>query len=683
SYIVRQGGVEDNKGGERARAAYLAVFEANVSRMRNMQRGEAAAAVPEPVVKLCLTATAVHKALDELEKYDVISFDLETQGLWPYKDRRLHIICLSGDGQTAYVIPLQHPETAQSIVDDLPAIKERLSHLLTTKKTCAQRAQFDMLWLRTKGVRCRCSFDTKYACHILDENVPTKLKARSPEDAPGQVEMYLGVPSGYSLDMSHADTHIWPLRELSKYGGKDAAYTWHLRIFHLKRFKKEPRLLKLFANVTMPAVELFTQIEMNGIKVDWNYLDSLFNEEGTGESDKKLKEITQAFQDSMPACPTVWADDLPPMEPMAGDWDTDDLGILVHDGMGLPVIEAKRTPKTGLASLKDEVLLDLKAEVGEDEEALGFIDMLIDYADLRKDQAFVSAWREATRDDGRIHATYHMDGTVTGRPSCREPNLQQVPLSLRRAFVARKGWGLLQVDYSQIELKLAAWDAQEEAMLTIFADPKGDIHKATAAAVAGVSEDEVDKELRDKGKPVNFGFLYGMSSNGFQRYARYSYEVFFTSKESAAARDAFFEKYPGLKLWHKRRKNECSRTGEVVSVVGRKRRPTKIHSPNREERSYALRQAVNSPIQGGGSDITLFAGTLLLPELDPSEIIPVTFTHDSFLFEVRLDRMDYWEARIKENFEGVREPLRERLDAHIGVPLLADVETGTNWSFKE
>ncbi|KKL16921.1 hypothetical protein LCGC14_2490730, partial [marine sediment metagenome] len=502
-----------------------------------------------------------------------------------------------------YVIPLQHPETPKSIKDAMPSIREKLGHLLTTKKTIAHRAQFDLLWLRAKGVRCKASFDTKYAGHILDENVPTKLKARSPEDVPGQVEMYLGVPSGYSLDMSQADTHIWPLRELSKYGGMDAAYTWRLRIRHLREFDKEPRLLKLFANVTMPAVELFTQIETNGIAVDWDYLDTLFNKKKKGKCDKKLKKITDTFQASMPACPTVWADDLPPMEPIDGDWDTDDLGILLHDGLGYPVIEAKRTKKTHLASLKDEVLLDIKADVSADEEAVGFIDLLIEYADLRKDQAFVEGWHAAKKQDGRIHATYHMDGTVTGRCSCREPNMQQVPKHLRRAFIARPGWGLLQVDYSQLELRLAAEDAIEKVMLAIFecteAHPRGgDIHTATAAIVAGVPESEVDSALRKKGKPVNFGFLYSMSARGFQHYARYSYGVFFTMEEAEAAKAAFFAKYPGLQPWHKRRKQECVLTGEVVSVVGRKRRPDKIYSPNREEQSRALRQAINSPIQG-------------------------------------------------------------------------------------
>ena len=684
SYIVRQGGVDDNKGGERARAKYFSVFESNISRLRNMQTDAYTEDSREPDIKLCLNAKAVHMALDELETHAVIAFDLETQGLVPYDDKSLHIVCLSGDGQTAYVIPFQHPETPQSIVDDLPKIKERLSHLLTTKRTVAQHGQFDLRWLRAKGVRCQCSFDTQYACHILDENVPAKLKARNPEDIPGQVEMYLGVPSGYSLDMSQADTHIWPLRELSKYGGMDAAYTWRLRRYHLKRFAKEPRLLKLFANVTMPAVELFTQIEASGINVDWDYLDRLFNEKGTGKLDKRLRKIVKTFQKSMPRCPVVWEDGTQD-KPMKGNWDTDDLGILLHDGLGYPVIEARRTNKTGLASLSDKALMDVKADVIADDAAVAFVDMVMDYADIRKDEAFVAGWRTAAGRDGRIHATYWMDGTVTGRTSCREPNIQQVPRRLRVAFVARKGWTLLQVDYSQLELRLAAWDAQDEVMLDIFActeaQPRGgDIHTATAAEVAGVPESEVGKQLRNKGKPINFGFLYGMSSEGFQEYARYSYGEYFTRQESDDARNAFFTKYHDLKKWHARRKNECSRTGEVVSIVGRKRRPAKIHSPNRKERSYALRQAVNSPIQGGGSDITLFAGTLLMP-LDLREILPVAFVHDAFIYEVRNDRLEYWEQRIQEHFEGVRGPLKEYLDADIGVPLLADVETGDSWAF--
>ena len=683
SYIVRQGGEDDSKGGERARAAYFAALAKNVTIMRGMQGGKENPLAKEPKVRLCMTMKAVNMALDDLETKEVISFDLETQGLWPASDKALHIVCLSGDGDTAYVIPFQHPGTPQEIADNLDFVKERLSHLLTTKKTVAQYAPFDMLWLRMKGVQCRCSFDTKYACHLLDENVPTKLKARSPEDVPGQVEMYLGVPSGYSLDMSHADTFIWPLAELSKYGGMDAAYTWRLREVHLERFKTEPRLLKLFANITMPAVELITQMTMNGIAVDWKYLDTQSNDKGTGKKDKRVKAIARGLQQEMPASPVEWADGVSE-KPMKGDWATDDLGLLLYSGLMFPVIEGKRTEKTGLASIKDEVIIDMRAELDKhaDRKTVNFLNRVMEYNDLRKDQSFIEGWRELRREDNRLHPTYHLDGTVTGRTSCREPNLQQVPRpkDMRCAFIARKGWGFLQVDYSQLELRIAADDAQEQAMLKVFEDPEGDIHTSTAAAVAGVPESEVDEALRSKGKPINFGFLYGMSSGGFQRYARYSYGQYFTMEESEDARKAFFRKYPGLKPWHKRRKAECKRTGMVISCVGRKRRPAKIYSPNRAEESRALRQAVNSPIQGGGSDITMFAGTLMMP-FDTAEILPVGFGHDAFLFEVRLDKMSYWHDRIEENFEGVRPPLKERLLADIGVPLLADVETGKNWAF--
>ncbi len=684
SYIVRQGGEDDSKGGERARAAYFAALAKNVSIMRGMQGKEDNPLSREPKVRLCQTMKAVNMALDDLETHEVIAFDLETQGLWPASNKSLHIVCLSGDGQTSYVIPFQHPATPQEITDKLDFVKLRLSHLLTTHKTVAQYAPFDMLWLRTKGVPCTCNFDTKYACHLLDENVPTKLKAKGPNDVPGQVEMYLGVPSGYSLDMSHADTFIWPLAELSKYGGMDAAYTWRLRGVHLERFKTEPRLLKLFANITMPAVELITQMTINGIAVDWKYLDTQSNEKGTGKKDKRVKAIARSLQKEMPASPVQWSDSVPE-KPMKGDWATDDLAILLYDGLLFPVIDGKRTEKTGLASIKDEVVIDMRAElegVQDNRKSVNFLNRVMEYNDLRKDQAFIVGWRELRREDNRLHPTYHLDGTVTGRTSCREPNLQQVPRpkDMRCAFIARRGWGFLQVDYSQLELRLAADDAQERVMLKVFEDPEGDIHTTTAAVVAGVNEDQVDKVLRQKGKPVNFGYIYSMSAKGFQHYARYSYGVYFTMEEAEESKKAFFRKYPDLKPWHKRRKAECKRTGMVISCVGRKRRPAKIYSPNRAEESRALRQAINSPIQGGGSDITMFAGTLMMP-FNTKEIIPVGFVHDAFLFEVKLSKMAYWKNAIEKNFEGVRPPLKERLTADIGVPLLADVETGKNWAF--
>jgi DNA polymerase-1 len=215
-------------------------------------------------------------------------------------------------------------------------------------------------------------------------------------------------------------------------------------------------------------------------------------------------------------------------------------------------------------------------------------------------------------------------------------------------------------------------------MLAVFADPHGDIHRSTAAAIIGKSIDMVDDEDRRKAKPVNFGYDFGMGEKRFQLYARYDYGVYLTLAECKEFRDRFFETYVGILPWHQKMMNLCKEQGYVESFMGRRRRPDKIYSTNWEERGKALRQAINSPIQAGASDLTVFAA-LQLPQ-NPAEILPVAFGHDSFLYEVREDVVDYWQPLVKSTFEGVHKQLLEKLGVTLNIPLIADVVVGDSWA---
>lgn len=648
SWIIRQGGIDDdNPGGQRVRREFMDNFQRYVT----IAQFGTPEPPPIPEVVICDDMWKVQAAFKDLDTRDVIAFDCETQGLWPGPGKLLHTIQLAGEAMKAYSFPIEHPETPQEITNNLPEIKEHISQLLTTKKTVAQYSQFDKRWWRTHGGRCRVTtFDTKYACHLLNENVSDGLKA--------QGGMFLNAPP-WGIDMTKADTVITPLAELGPYGGLDAAYTWQLRPRHIAELKKYPKLLNLFRHLTMPAVELFTQIEENGIAVDWEYLDGV-----TQEKSGRLKEITDAFYEEMPG---HW------------NWDSDThMGYLLYNKLNLPVLA--RTQKTGMASVAGETIQDLLATVGEEDPRFPLLSSVLDYSSIRKLQGFFAQWKELCREDNRLHATYNLDGAVTGRTSSRAPNLQQIPRQkeIRRAFIARPGWKLLSVDYSQAELRLIAEASQDPMMLAVFADPHGDIHRTTAAAITEKSIDMVDDEDRRKAKPVNFGYCYSMREKRFQLYARYDYGVYLTIAECQAFRDRFFETYAGLPPWHEKMMALCKEQGYVESFMGRRRRPDKIYSTNWEERGKALRQAINSPIQAGASDLTVFAA-LQLPQ-NPDEIIPVAFGHDSFLYEVREDVVDYWQPLIKTTFEGVHKQLLEKLGVTLNIPLVADVVVGDSWA---
>ena len=714
SYVIRQGGPDDHKGAQIIRQKFHSTMTQHVQRIRQLESPEGATAT-EPTVIICRDMDMVRAAFTRLNECEVIAFDLETQGLWPGSNRRLHIVCLSGDGQTGYVIPLQHPETPDELKENMAWIRAQLSSLLTTKKTVAQYGQFDMLWLRARGVDCHLTFDTKHACHLLDENVSSALKGRINEDgqpsAPGQCEMYLGVPTGYSLDMSRSETEPerWPLEDLGLYGGKDACYTWRLREFHLERLKKDMRLARLYRHVIMPGTELFTQLTINGLPIDWKEL-----EDSKDATDARVKEIEAEFDVFMAGC-GAWDCDGTKCVP-EWDWDSDDFGLMLYDVLGFEA--PKRTKKTHLGSTNDESMKDLLAELherkgllaempeGEDtaaetanlDEGIRIVELAQEYGDLRKDQGFFTQWLAARREDGRIHPSYYWE-TVTGRTSSREPNAQQWPRDLRRLVRAREGYDILSFDYSQIELRLIAEDSQDPVMLKIFAEG-GDIHSLNALMAIGQADELLDdlragrpidwpalkagvsKADRQKGKAISFGYPYGMLARKFQFYARYQYGAFFTLAEAEAVRKLFFQTYVGLEPWQKRRKRECHDTGQTRSFMGRLRRPDKIYSPNREERSAAERQAVNAPIQGGGSDLTILAGTLIPAGGD--ELISTAFVHDSFLYEVRKDVTEKWVDIVRETAENrVVEALKEKLGVTLSIPLKVDISVGATWAFDE
>jgi DNA polymerase-1 len=684
SYIVRMGGVDDNRGGQIERQKFFSIMTRHVNTIRQLQDGQESDTAPEPLVFICRDMDMVRAGIAELDKCEVLAFDVETQGLRFEPHKTLRILAMSGDGNRVWVFPIEHAETADDIKAEMEWVKAEIGRLLSTRKTIAQRAQFDLNWLRSHGIPCRATFDTKYACHLLDENVSSALKGKTDAEgkltgAPGQVEMYLHVKPGYALDMSTSDVFEHTLEDLGTYGGKDAAYTWRLREFHIERFRKFPKLARFFKYVTMPGTELLTQIEFNGFPVDVEWIAETMgtNRVRIAEIEKRFAVVMEdggcgAWDCDSSTCVAQW------------DWQTDDLIQMLYDVAGIPVM--KRTEAKGQASANDEAMIDVKAEFvrllvdepeNEDFQAVvAHIDLVREWGDLTKDLAFMESWGKFVWADGRIHSTYHWEMS-TGRTSCRDPNAQQWPKRLKRAVKAREGWTFIAVDESQAELRLIAEDAQEEVMLAIYARD-GDIHRTTAAAIMKKPESEVTSKERQKAKPANFGFSFSMGSRRFQQYARYDYGVYLDIQECDDFRKAFFATYPDLAPWHNRVRAQCKDNGYVETFMGRRRRPDKIWSPNREEAAMAMRQAINAIPQGGASDLTIYSGCQM--PLDPATILPVIFVHDSFLFETRKDMVAHWAGIIKDVMENkVKDALQEQLGVELKVPLRVDIRVKDTW----
>ena len=230
---------------------------------------------------------------------------------------------------------------------------------------------------------------------------------------------------------------------------------------------------------------------------------------------------------------------------------------------------------------------------------------------------------------GRLHAHFRLGGTVSGRLSCRAPNVQNPPRGedFRGLFTARVGRVLVVADYSQIELRVAALVSGDRNMLDAYAEGK-DLHRLTAASVAGISFDKVTPDQRQAAKAVNFGLLFGQGAEGLARYAKTTFGVDLSVEEAQTARTAFFNNYPGIRRWQQHTSSRANRTKQVVTPGGR------VRDFSIEAHGYRYTEALNTPIQGGAAEVLLAALGRLETHLVGIDALLVNIVHDELVLEV-------------------------------------------------
>jgi DNA polymerase-1 len=277
---------------------------------------------------------------------------------------------------------------------------------------------------------------------------------------------------------------------------------------------------------------------------------------------------------------------------------------------------------------------------------------------------------------GRVHTSFALAATSTGRLSSTDPNLQNIPVrteegrKIRRAFVAEKGHRLLSVDYSQIELRLAAHMADVGALKEAFKEG-ADIHAMTASQVFGVPVAGMDPMVRRKAKAINFGIIYGISAFGLAQ------QLGIPQGEAKAYIDAYFVKYPGIRAYMDRTKEQARAQGYVTTIFGRRCHVPGINDKNPARRSFMERAAINAPIQGSAADIIKRAMIRIDPALAEAKLAArmLLQVHDELLFEVPMAEVEATSALVKKVMEGAAGPALD-----LSVPLVADVGVGDNWA---
>lgn len=564
------------------------------------------------------------------------TIDIETTGLNRYKDE----VTLVGIGLAhsaedekffkAYILDVSKPEHVEKLKRICKKLKEKKA------KTVFQNGKFDTLFLEWKyGIKLAISEDIMLmgtAYDLAEEHGLKKMAKR-----------YLGVED-WDIDkktkLGKGDKKV-----LKKYLKYDVTYTWQLFRYFNERMNEVQR--KLYKKILRPAYRMYRDVERKGIYFDHEDFERVQKKYHDIEAEK-LAELKSHYDIN-------WNSPQQKAKALFTD----------EDGERLPIL--KLTP-TGNPSSDASTLKKLAAKGYE------LPQLMLDYTAANTlNKMFLNRWGQDSSYDGRIHPCFNLTNVVSGRTSCTDPNLQQVPRTpdVRALFHAPEGRCFFEADYSQLELRIAAHYANEQTMLRIY-NEEGDIHTETALLLTGGREPTKDE--RRRAKAVNFGFLYGMGAKKFVEYAYDSYGVVFTLSEAERFRELFFAKYSGLLPWHEKQRALAEALGGVPNLFGRFRKLPNIYSTSWKDKGSAERVAINTPVQGTGSDILLSAAIQIKKELEPEGLCIVGTVHDSILGEFPEDRKDWFESEIRRIMK--HPALLDEFGVELKCPLDCDVGVG-------
>lgn len=605
-------------------------------------------------IEIVQTEKEIQAALKEIEKHEWISYDTETSGLNPFAPGAYIASLGIGTSLHDFTFPLDHYKS--KIFEDRPAQLRTIRHLhevIKKKRKAAHNGKFDTLFLnQVFDIWWECDFDTMLAHYNLNENEGHGLKELAVK--------YLG-GEDYDIPLTHKQGREGSLLSHCKYLGEDCENVTRLRRIFSRMLNEDPTTKRVFTHLTMPLSKLYSKIELRGVPIDETRLEDgrVYWEEKYNHSEKELKRITKGFIPKQGKAKKI---------PEVNFGSPAQLSTLLFEFFKLKPLD--KTPK-GKFSTNESVLKRLNHPVCRH---------ILDNREASKNlSTFIESWRSRLV-EGRIHPSFKIHGTVTGRPSCEEPNLQQTPRDPRiRAIIdAPKGWCLLDVDYSQVELRIAADLANEPTLLKSY-QTGVDVHSLTVQRIFGIQKPT--EEERRSGKAINFGFIYGMWWKKFIEYARDNYNTVFTPKQAERIRNHFFEIYQ-LEDWHKKQKALARSQGYVINKIGRKRRLPDATIDTHGEYNYkvgeAERQAINSPVQSLASDINLLAAIEIDKRINNSHCQIVGTVHDSILILVRKDKLEDVAKCVKKIME---DPtiLREVFKVKLKVPLIAEAKVGA-WS---
>ncbi|GCD75749.1 DNA polymerase I [Acetobacter pasteurianus NBRC 3299] len=596
------------------------------------------------------TAEALQKWVSTAQEAGICAVDTETDGLDPLAANIVGFSIATAPGKACYV-PLKHEGTLEAPTGEQLAVDAALKLLAPLLQDDAvlkifHNAKFDLLILDHAGIPVS-------SITAVDDTMLISYSQSAGLHGQGMDELstlHLShTPITYDSVTGTGRNRLpfaqVPVETATKYAAEDADVT--LRLWHvLHPTLRTNKALALYEQIERPLSAILADMEKAGIAVDRAELDRLskdFEARMLGMENDIYEAAGRQFNIGSPK----------------------QLGEILFDEMGL---KGGKRGKAGAWSTDSSVLQDL-ADQGHDLPA-----RILAWRQLAKlKSTYTDALlRQAGRDD-RVHTSFQMAITSTGRLSSTDPNLQNIPVRteegtrIRQAFIAPPGKKLISADYSQIELRLLADVANIPALREAFQLGQ-DIHARTASEVFNIPLDGMDALTRRRAKAINFGIIYGISAFGLSK------QLGIPAGEARTYIDAYFARYPGIRDYMERMREEARTHGYVLTPFGRRCYVPGIHEKSAARRQYAERQAINAPLQGGAADIIKRAMVhlpLALQNAGFGATRMLLQVHDELLFETDEAEAEAVAAIIKNVMEAA---------ADLAVPLVVETGIGQNWA---
>uniref|UniRef100_UPI0025C05C27 DNA polymerase I n=1 Tax=Arenimonas sp. TaxID=1872635 RepID=UPI0025C05C27 len=591
-----------------------------------------------------LDAAALQAWVARLQAADLVSFDTETDSLDPMRANLVGLSFCVEPGKACY-IPVGHDYPGAPAQLDRSAVLEALRPVLedAARPKLGQHGKYDLHILRRHGVEVR-----GYAEDTMLESFVFNAGGQR-HDMDTLAQKYLGYTTiKYEQVAGKGAKQILfsqvALDDATKYAAEDADITLRLHRVLSAKLAAEPTLQAVYRDIEMPLVPVLTRMEATGVLIDVAELRR--------QSADLSQRMMAAQQRAHELAGRAFNLDSPKQ-----------LGQLLFEELKLPALV--KTP-TGAPSTNEEAL-----EAIADQHELPRL--VLDYRGLAKlRNTYTDKLPEMVNPDtGRVHTSYHQAGAATGRLSSNDPNLQNIPIRtedgrrIRTAFIAPEGRRIVACDYSQIELRIMAHLSGDPGLVRAF-EGGLDVHRATASEVFDVPLEKVSGDQRRAAKAINFGLMYGMSAFGLAK------QLGIGRGDAQDYIALYFGKYPGVRDYMERVRQQAREQGYVETVFGRRLQLNEIHSRNQAQRAGAERAAINAPMQGTAADIIKRAMVSVQDWLDGQggRAVMMMQVHDELVFEVDAGFVDTLVGEVRQRMVAA---------AELRVALVVDVGTGSNW----